>query len=267
MPKKRLTPRQQEWETEFKKLQRRVREWKRKFHAVPDLPQKPERVTKKDIERLKQFKWKNIEEAVKKRWRKEYEYRYEQEDEEVYQPKPPYTPPTETDFYDNLDYGDDYDHEWEEQHPDWEEPDEDGYTSTVDSESELRQWIADVIESVVVSTSPWGIPNEIYGERAKIIQLIESAFNNAKNKFSEEVKFLRYLEENSDTFNELTLKAIHGYESGGQIHYIEQGGEQAMGQILTLLNFGTPISQWAEEDMRNGDFSNVFWGSGEDFYQ
>jgi len=147
------------------------------------------------------------------------------------------------------------------------DPDADDYNPNVDSEAELLDWIERVIQSVTVTISPWGNPNEIHGERDKIIQLIESAFNNAKNKFGEDLKFLEYLEENADEFNELTLKAIHGYESGGQIHYIEQGGEQAMGQILTLLNFGAPISQWAEEDMLNDDFGNVFWGSGEDFYQ
>jgi rhodanese-related sulfurtransferase len=130
LAKKRLTPRQQEWETEYKKLKRRVSEWKRKFHAVPDLPTKPERITKKDIERLKEFKWKNIPEAIKKVWRKEYEYRYENKMPEVYQPKQQYTPPTEQDFYSNPDYGDEYDEEWEEQHPGWDEPDEDDYTET-----------------------------------------------------------------------------------------------------------------------------------------
>ena len=82
MAKKKLTPRQQEWQKEYKKLERRVRDWKRKFHAIPDLPTKPERITKKDIERLKQFKWKNIPEAMKKIWRKEYEYRYENKNPE-----------------------------------------------------------------------------------------------------------------------------------------------------------------------------------------
>jgi hypothetical protein len=47
LAKKKLTPRQQEWQKEYEKLKRRVRDWKRKFHAVPDLPIKPERITKK----------------------------------------------------------------------------------------------------------------------------------------------------------------------------------------------------------------------------
>lgn len=254
------------YEKAYENYQKRRMSWVEKFHAVvKEIPhvKYAKNITEKSIKRLQKEVWPKLTERTKKKARKEYERLYEEGAEGIYFPKPPYKPPTEEDFL-KIPVQDILPRTVS---PINEEPDEDGYTPTVDSEAELRQWIANVIESVVVSTSPWGIPNEIYGERAKIIQLIESAFNNAKNKFGEEVKFLRYLEENSDTFNELTLKAIHGYESGGQIHYIEQGGEQAMGQILTLLNFGAPISQWAEEDMRNGDFSNVFWGSGEDFYQ
>lgn len=259
----------QRYEDARRRYENRIKSWVVKFHAIiKPLPRvkHTKNITEKSIERLETVIWPKISKRRKKEAHKEYEIQYENREPSVYVPKPPYNPPTETDFLNNNipDVTQPSSQPLEEQD---EVPDEDGYTSTIDSEAELRQWIANVIESVVVSTSPWGVPNEIYGERAKIIQLVESAFNNAKSKFGEDIKFLRYLEENSDTFNELTLKAIHGYESGGQIHYIEQGGEQAMGQILTLLNFGAPVSQWAEEDMRNGDFSNVFWGSGEDFYQ
>lgn len=265
MAKKRLTRRQQEWKIEYALLKRRAQRWVEEFHAVADLPERPKRITKEAIEKLRNMRWPKIPESLKKQWREEYEKRYEEGQEGIYFPKPPYKPPTEGEWL-KIPYEDILPRTVPQQDT---TPDEDGYNPNVDSEAELYDWIERVIQSVTVpTTSPWGTPNEIHGERAKIIQLIESAFNNAKNKFGEDLKFLEYLEENADEFNELTLKAIHGYESGGENHYIEQGGEQAMGQILTLLNFGAPVSQWAEEeDMRNGDFSNVFWGNGEDFYQ
>ena len=230
MAKKRLTPRQQEWETEFKKLQRRVREWKRKFHAVPDLPQKPERITKKDIERLKQFKWKNIEEAVKKRWRKEYEYRYEQEDKEIYQPKPPYIPPTETDFYDNLDYGDDYDREWEEQQPVWEEPDEDGYTEPVVSRDEIEAWIDANIETIAVD-------RELDGVRGQLHSLVLEA----ADAYGDYGEYLNYLEQNASTLNNLAQKAMTGYRGKGGKVYQEDPG--ALSEFATVLNLNRPLDQ------------------------
>lgn len=238
MAKKRLTPRQQEWETEFKKLQRRVTEWKRKFHAVPDLPQKPERITKKDIERLKQFKWKNIEEAVKKRWRKEYEYRYEQEDEEVYQPKPPYTPPTETDFYDNLDYSDDYDREWEEQHPDWEQPDEDGYTETVVSRDEIEAWIDANIETITVDR-----------ELDHVREQLHSLVLEAADAYGDYGEYLNYLEQNAYTLNNLAQKAMAGYRGkGGKIY---QEDPEALSKFATVLNLKRPLDQSQSERLEN----------------
>ena len=109
MAKKRLTENQQEWNKEYKNLKRRVKSWVKKFHAVVELPQKPERIYKKDIERLKQTTWKNISETEKKQARKEYEYRYENKIPEVYIPKPAYTPRTEQDYFNNPDYSEDYD--------------------------------------------------------------------------------------------------------------------------------------------------------------
>lgn len=237
MAKKRLTPRQQEWETEFKKLQRRVREWKRKFHAIPDLPQKPERVTKKDIERLKQFKWKNIEEAVKKRWRKEYEYQYENKMPEIYVPKPPYTPPTETDFYDNLDYGDDYDREWEEQHPGWEEPDEDGYTETVVSRDEIEAWIDANINSISVD-------KEIPGMKERLSNLVLEA----ADAYGDYNDYLNYLEEHAAQLTASAEKAIK-YKRKWESGYQEES--TTVSEFATILNLGRPLSQHESERLEN----------------
>ena len=237
MAKKRLTPRQQEWETEFKKLQRRVREWKRKFHAIPDLPQKPERVTKKDIERLKQFKWKNIEEAVKKRWRKEYEYQYENKMPEIYVPKPPYTPPTETDFYDNLDYGDDYDREWEEQHPDWEEPDEDGYRETVVSRDEIEAWIDANINSISVD-------KEIPGMKERLGNLVLEA----ADAYGDYDEYLNYLEEHAAQLTASAEKAIK-YKRKWESGYQEES--TTVSEFATILNLGRPLSQHESERLEN----------------
>lgn len=256
----------QRYEKAYERYQNRRISWVEKFHAVvKEIPhvKYAKNITEESIKRLEREIWPKFSERKKKSARKEYERQYEEGHEGIYFPKPPYKPPTEEEWL-KIPVKDILPRTIPQED---EGPDIDDWKPNIDSEAELRQWIVDVIESVEVTTSSWGDPNEIPGERSKIIQLVESAFNNAKNKFGEDLKFLKYLEDNANEFNELTLKAIHGYESHGEIRYIEQGGEQAMGQILTLLNFGAPISQWAEEDMHNGDFSNVFWGSGDDFYQ
>ena len=238
MAKKKLTPRQKEWETEYKKLQRRVREWKRKFHAIPDLPQKPERITKKDIERLKQFKWKNIGEAEKKQWRREYEYRYENKIPEVYQPKPPYTPPTEEDYMKNISLEE---LEHEKQFVDdtyYEEPDEDGYTETLVSRDEIEAWIEANIETIAVD-------RELDGVREQL----ESLVLEAADSYGDYGEYLNYLEQNASTLNNLAQKAMSGYRGkGGRIY---QEDSTAISQFATVLNLNRPLDTSQAERLQD----------------
>lgn len=237
MAKKRLTPRQKEWETEYKKLKRRVSDWKRKFHAVPDLPIKPERITKKDIERLKQFKWKNISEAEKKQWRREYEYRYENKMPDVYQPKPPYDPPGEDDYYKNPDYipptgGDS---PWED-----EEPDEDGYTETVVSRDEIEAWLDANINTIAIDY-------EVDGMREKIFRLVLEA----ADAYGDYGEYLAYLEDNADILNHLAERAMAGHPSGRSGGRIVPDDPAAISEFATVLNLNRPLSQSQSERLQD----------------
>ena len=236
MAKKRLTPRQQEWETEYKKLQRRVRDWKRKFHAIPDMPQKPERITKKDIERLKQFKWKNIGEAEKKQWRKEYEYRYENKMPEVYQPKPPYTPPTEQEFLDNLTL-DELEHEKQFLEPDYDEPDEDGYAETVVSRDEIEAWIDANIYSISAERENEGVK-----------EFLENLVLEAADAYGDYEGYLNHLEANADRLNKLAQKAVKYHRKGSPEKQEEQS---AVSEFATILNLGRPLTTTQAERLEN----------------
>lgn len=238
MAKQHLTPRQKEWETEYKKLKRRVSDWKRKFHAIPDLPIKPERITKRDIERLKQFKWKNIPEAEKKQWRREYEYRYENKMPDVYQPKLPYNPPSEQDFYKNITQ-EELDYERQFVDDTWyEEPDEDGYTETVVSRDEIEQWINENINTIAVD-------RELDGVREQLSSLVLEA----ADAYGDYGKYLSYLEDNADTLNKLAEKAMSGYRGkGGKIY---QEDSSALSEFATVLNMNRPLSQSQSERFEN----------------
>lgn len=236
MAKKKLTPRQREWETEYKKLRRRVRDWKRKFHAVPDMPVKPERITKKDIERLKQFKWKNISEAEKKQWRKEYEYRYENKMPEVYQPKPPYTPPTEQEFLDNLSL-DELEHEKQFLEPDSDEPDEDGYTETVVSRDEIEAWIDANIYSISSDRENEGVK-----------ELLENLVLEAADACGDYEGYLNHLEANADRLNKLAQKAVKYRRRGSPEKQEEQS---AVSEFATILNLGRPLTTSQAERLEN----------------
>jgi len=233
-----LSTSRKEWNKEMERLLNRAGSWVRKFHAVADIPTKPDRATKSAIERIKQMVWKNVDEPTRKQYRKEYEYRYENKMPEIYQPKPPYTPPTETDFYENPDYGEDYDREWEEQHPEWEEPDEDGYTETVVSRDEIEAWIDANIDSITVD-------RELDGVREQLQSLVLEA----ADAYGDYGEYLNYLEQNASRLNNLAQKAMSGYRGKGDKIYQEDPG--ALAEFATVLNLGRPLDQSQSERLEN----------------
>ena len=224
-----------EWLEEYRKALNRVATWKNKFHAVFDMPSKPKTIYKEAIERLKNINWKNLAEIEKKRAREEYEYKYEQKMPEIYKPEPPYVPPSEQDYFDNSDQDQYYEDSRRLDEQEDEELDEDGYTETVDSREEIEAWIEKVIDTI-------SLDREIPEVREKLISLIEDAAR--ANDYSND--FYNYLEDNSDRFNELAIKALHGYirKSDNAIIYYEEGGENALPAFVTLLNYGKPIDQY-----------------------
>ena len=216
----------------------RAGDWVRKFHAVADIPTKPDRATAKAIQQIKEMVWKKTDEPTKKQWRKEYEYRYENKMPEVYLPKLPYNPPTETDYYNNPDYGEDYDREWEEQHPSWDEPDEDGYTETVVSRDEIEAWIDANINTITVE-------RELDGVREQLNNLVLEA----ADQFGDYEAYLSYLEQNAGILNELAQKAISGYV--GKNGKIYQEDPQALAKFATVLNLKRPLTPSQSERLEN----------------
>lgn len=251
-----MTPRQLEWEKEFEKLKRRVRDWKRKFHAVIDLPTRPERITKRDIERIKEIKWKNLADIKKKKAREEYEYKYEQKMPEIYKPEPPYTPPSEQDYYDNPDYGEDYDREWEEQHPEWNEPDEDGYTETVDSRAEIERWIEENINTITIdsySAQEIHAPIKNASNVAELPDVRETLYmlvTNAADAYGDYIGYLSYLEQNADALHRYATEAMMGYFNK-KTQSLEILYPNATQQFASILNLNRPLDQMQSERLND----------------
>ena len=238
MAKKKLTPRQQEWKTEYDRLKRRVAEWKRKFHAIVDLPQRPQRITKKDIERLQQFKWKNIDEAQKKQWREEYAYRYENKMPDVYHPVPQYNPPTENDYFTTP-----------EPPPVPNQTYEDEAEDAVDSYEEINAWIEENILMVDQKDGykSWEIDPE---ERQSIAKMAQDAA--AAAGYSEE--YYKYLEEHAKDINEQVRKHIYGYVTKkGRVIRPESNGQE-LSNIATILNYGRPLDAYQSMELNETGF-------------
>lgn len=231
----------QRYEEAYKRYENRIKSWAKKFHAVvKQIPKVKfaKNITEKSIERLEKQKWTKYSERKKKEARKEYEIQYENRAPTVYKPRPPYIPPTEQEFFDNPDYGEDYDREWEEQHPGWEEPDEDGYIETVVSRDEIEAWIERNISAITVDV-------ELDGMREKL----ENIVLEAADAYGDYSLYLGYLEQHASELIKLAESAIAGYI--GYKGRVYQQDPYALNQFATILNMGRPLSQTQSERLEN----------------
>lgn len=248
------------YEKAYENYQNRRISWVEKFHAVvKEIPhvKYAKNITEKSIKRLQKEVWPKLTERTKKKARKEYERLYEEGAEGIYFPKPPYKPPTEHDYME-VPYQDILPRTVTPV-PSNEEPDEDGYNPTVDSRAELQKWISLVITDVVISLPDKEI---IGGVAERLEDYVYQAFWQAEHYLAD-VEYLQYLQDNTERFHDLALKAIHGYDSKGTIRYLEQGGETALPQFVTLLNFNKPITpeqsdQYNEASMFASTFEDMY---------
>lgn len=228
-----LSSSRKEWNKEMERLLNRAGEWVRKFHAVADIPTKPDRATKSAIERIRQMVWRNVDESTRKQYRKEYEYRYENKMPEVYVPKPPYKPPTETDFLNNK-----VPETPQASHPPVaeqdDEPDEDGYAETVVSRDEIEAWIDANINTITVD-------RELDGVREQLNELVFEA----ADAYGDYGEYLNYLEQNASRLNNLAQKAMSGYR--GKNGKIYQEDSSALSEFATVLNLNRPLAQTQSE--------------------
>lgn len=228
------------YEKAYENYQNRRMSWVEKFHAVTkEIPhvKYAKNITEKSIERLEKQKWSQYSERKKKEARKEYEIQYENRVPTVYKPKPSYTPPTEQDYFNNPDYGDEYDREWEEQHPGWDEPDEDGYTETLVSRDEIEAWIDANINSISVD-------REVEGMKETLERLVLEA----ADAYGDYEGYLNYLEENAAQLTATAEKAIK-YKRKGSSGYEEES--TAVAEFATILNLGRPLTAHESERLEN----------------
>ena len=183
------------------------------------------------------MKWKNLADVEKKKAREEYEYKYEQKMPEVYKPEPPYSPPSEQEFFDNISF-EELEYEKQFVEPEYEEPDEDGYTETVDSREEIERWIEQNIDTITVD-------RELDGVREQL----ESLILEAADAYGDYGEYLGYLEENASTLTNLAQKAMNGYR--GKNGKIYQEDSSAITEFATILNLNRPLDQSQAERFEN----------------
>ena len=229
----------QRYEEAYKRYENRIKSWTKKFHAVvKQIPKVKftKNISEKSIERLEKQKWSQYSERKKKEARKEYEIQYENRVPTVYKPKPAYTPPTEQDFTSGLVQDEVYTDNYFITEPD-EEPDEDGYTETVDSRAEIMAWIDRNIYGITVE-------RENEGAREQLERLVIEA----ADAYGDDNAYYIYLENNTARLNQLAEQVIK-YHRKGSYGYQEE--TVALTEFATILNLGRPLSPHESERLEN----------------
>lgn len=237
----------QRYEEAYKRYENRIKSWTKKFHAVvKQIPKVKytKNISEKSIERLEKQKWSQYSERKKKEARKEYEIQYENRVPTVYKPKPSYTPPTEQDFYNNITL-EELEHERQFVDDNWyEEPDEDGYTETVDSRAEIEEWITRYIDPIdldLIGTN--------FVEKDGVRDTIERLILEAADAYGDYSAYYSYLEEKAGVIVDLATKALMAYI--GYKGWTYDSFPEAMPELATVLNLGRPLTKDQSERLQD----------------
>lgn len=220
-PRSKLTKNQQLFQQELKKLHRRASEWERKRGiSFTDFPTMPQRVTRKDIERVKQIRLKNFTPQEIKQYQKEYAYR-----NLPAVPTDDYSPPTEDDYLTG-----DYDPYWYE--PDWDESWGQQSENPALSTAEMEAWIQEKIDSILN-------PTLLEREREGAKELLRSIIDNAKEQIGTK-GFYEFLQ---DPENAGKLEAsAHAYLQSYQKKNGTDTGGPALEEFTETLNLNRPLT-------------------------
>lgn len=207
--KQRLTKNQALWEKELSLLKRRAKEWEKKFHAKFEaFPPRPEKVAKIDIERLKSIKWKNFEEQEKAQMQKEYQWRYDEQDEQEAREA----------FENETEIND--------------EP--------VDSREQIDAWIEEKIYDICYSTD---VENETPG----IANLLEGLLNSARTRMGDDA-FYNFLEQHAGELNTAATNARSGSpgrnrsERYGSYTGMSRDQQNEIDKFAQILNLGHDLT-------------------------
>lgn len=241
--KRKQSPLQKEWEKQYKLLKRRAKSWE-KTHRVlyNDLPSKPKRITKESIEKVKNIRWKNIPEQKRQEYRQDYEEAYENRELPIPEDNiPPYTPPSEDDFY-----ADDYNHDdyWWEDTPN--EP--------ANSREEIDAFIEETIESIL-DVSGIDRPNEA------IRAILSTLLDNLRFSIGDDA-FYEFLSDSStvQALTEAAQTAMATSPTKGGNGTEKQQAQDAIAKFTFILNNKRPLSDTQARDLADVVESEGYYG-------
>lgn len=230
--KKQPSQRKLEYEEEYKRLENRVKTWKKKYKILyTDMPKKVENPNIKSVEKLRKIRYNTLTEKQIKKYKEAYEEAYEEGlIPDPYKSKNPYTPNTEDTFNKGLDTP--IEEEWE-----------DTETEPVKSREEIDAFIDETIENILDVT---GIdrPNETV--RDIFYNLLDSLRRSLGD-----TAFYEYLSDPA-VVEELTKAAQTGMATSppkNSSDAVRQEAQDAITNFAYVLNRHRPLDSYQSKDL------------------
>lgn len=241
--KSKLTPLQQEYRHELSLLKRRAKSWQKTHRFLfTDIPTEPKKITKKSIQKIKNIRYSNLYEKQKNKYRIDYEEAYENRELSIPEEDiNPYTPPTETDFYDDFDRYDDY---WWEDTPN--EP--------VQSKEEIDAFIDETIENIL-DVSNLTHPNE------SVRAILRTLLDNLRASIGDKA-YYEFLSDSSVVY-ELTEAAQTGMATSptkSSSGVEKQQAQDAISKFTYVLNQHKPLDAYQAEQLSDVIETEGFYG-------
>lgn len=241
--KKHLTKNQAEYNKELARLKRRISDWK-KTHRIlfEDIPDRPEKIYKKDIEQLRKIRWRSFTEEQKRKYRTNYEEAYEENQlPNPYDYDDIYSPHSETDFYNN-DYDVDEDY--------WE----DTGNEPAKSKEEIDAFIQETMDAIL-DINGIDRPNEY------MRSIFQNLLNSLRSSIGDKA-FYEYLSDPS-TVDELTEAAQTGMATSPTKDTSGAEKPQAHDAIIKFtdtLNKHRPLDDYQSEQLEEVVSSYGYYG-------
>lgn len=230
--KKNLTKNQALWEKEYKRLKNRASKWKSKHRILfEDFPVKPDKIYEKDIQALRNIRFRQFTEEQVQSYQENYEEAYETgRIPDKRKNKKPYEPPTQNDFETGNDTID---------NEVWEDVD----NEPVSSMEAIDAWIDDLMDAIL-DTSRIDIPNY------EVREILENLLHNLKTQIGER-EFYEYMS-TGDVVSELTEIAYEGMSTSplkGQRGADAPGARNAIDKFTRVLNRHRPLTDKQSQDL------------------
>ena len=220
--KKYSSPQRKQYEHELSLLKRRQKEWvKTKHFILPEIKEKKSYESyAQAAERVKKIRLSSFTREQKQEYRKNYEIKYEAGElttDEIYEET--YRPPSENDFYNNVDNSNKQ--RWQ-----------DTENKPVKEEEEYDAEIEELINKIVSAS-------DVQRGRDEVRDTLKNLLYNSRSQMGDK-EFYKFLKENLKDLQDAASEAIFKYIKRGEDY--DSAINSLLSRFATILNRNRPLT-------------------------